>query len=167
MSSLHFWHFVCTVVALETSDSPVKTVLVVDHHLGFLFWLGTTLENAGYNVVPAVSIPKAHTLLSALTLVPDLLIISPTSLDSADFISMMRSDWPALRVVGVVDEDMPEESRIPVEVDRWVRKPLGAIIVEGAILDQSSDTDSDDQASREEWLLIVRMALEGNVTSAD
>lgn len=163
------WQFVCTVVALEPYNSAVKTVLVVDNDLGFLFWLGKTLETAGYNVVPAVSIPKAHSLLSALTLVPDLLIISPTFLGGADLIAILRRDWPGLRVVAAVDEDTPDASRIPVEVDRWIRKPPGLILAEGAIFDEIGDIESENslKASRAAWLLVVRMALEGNATSAD
>ena len=147
----------------------MKTVLVVDNDLGFLFWLGKTLENAGYNVVPAVSIPKAHSLLSALTLVPDLLIISPTFSGGGDFIGILRRDWPGMRVVAAVDEDIPDASRLPVEVDRWIRKPPGLILVEGAIFDENSAIEYEHslKASRAEWLLVVRMALEGNATSAD
>ena len=155
------------VVALETSHSAVKTVLVIDDDLGFLFWIGKTLEHAEYNVIPAVSTAKAHSLLSALALAPDLLIINPVLPDSADFIDILRRDSPGLRVMAAVDEDTRETTRIDVEVDRWVQKPPGLIIAEGAFLDQNSDTERDDQASREEWLLILRMALEGNSTSAD
>ena len=157
----------CTVVALETP--AVKTVLIIDDHLGFLFWLGKILENAGYSVVPAVSIARAESILRLLALIPDLLIISLTLPDSSKFIRSLRRDWPSLRVIAAVDKEIQEAHRLSVEADWWGRKPAGSIIAKGAILDQNNYDEMQNSlnVSRAEWLLIVRMALERNTTSAD
>jgi hypothetical protein len=37
------------------------TVLIIDNDLGFMFWLGQILSEAGYAVLPAKSAPEAST----------------------------------------------------------------------------------------------------------
>ena len=50
----------------------MKTVLVIDSDLGFVFWLGRGLDQAGYPSFPAKSVPNAKTLLNELKIAVDL-----------------------------------------------------------------------------------------------
>jgi hypothetical protein len=54
------------------------TVLIIDNDLGFMFWLGQILNEAGYAVLPAKSASEAVELMSENNIEADLLIINPS-----------------------------------------------------------------------------------------
>ena len=102
----------------------MTTVLVVDSDVGFAFWFGYGLSKAGYATFPAESVPSAKELLDELEIVVvDLLIINTALPDVAGLVESLRSRYPNLTVLALID-DQPEQNPIP-EVDvRW-QKPLG------------------------------------------
>ena len=81
-----------------------KTVVIVENDLGFAFWLGHTLDGAGYNALPAVSVAAANSLVAELGIVVDLVVINADVADSASFISNLRAVRPACRVIALMDD---------------------------------------------------------------
>jgi DNA-binding response OmpR family regulator len=84
----------------------VKTILLVDSDLGFAFWLGHSLDQAGYDALPARSVADAMALLEELNVTVDLLVIN-ASLPSADtFIASLRERSKShLKVIAVFDNE--------------------------------------------------------------
>src|SRR5438445_4672062 len=68
----------------------VKSVLIVDEDLWFVFWLGRLLNEAGYEVWPARSGHDAAVLMKELGAGPDLLVINPNSSGAASFFEDQR-----------------------------------------------------------------------------
>ena len=99
----------------------MKTVLVVDSDVGFVFWLGQGLDQNRYAVVPAASVPNARTLLDELAITVDLAIINPALPDAADFVGTLRGCNPCLKVVLVTDPTA-EPGQIP-SFDLRCQKP--------------------------------------------
>jgi len=81
----------------------MKTVLVVDSDVGFVFWLGHGLDQNRYAVLPAASVPNARTLLDELAITVDLVIIDPALPDAANFVETLRGGNLLLKVVVVAD----------------------------------------------------------------
>ena len=69
----------------------LKTVLIVDEDLGFVFWLGHLLNNAGYQVWPARNGEDAAALMDELGAELDLLIIDPNLRGAAAFLEKQRT----------------------------------------------------------------------------
>ena len=69
----------------------LKTVLIVDEDLGFVFWLGHLLNNAGYQVWPARNGEDAAALMDELGAELDLLIIDPNLRGAAAFLETQRT----------------------------------------------------------------------------
>jgi hypothetical protein len=84
----------------------LRTVLIVDDDLNFVFWLGNALDGAGFEAFPAKSVPDAIELLSQITVVIDLLIVNAALQGVADFVRCVCR-IPA-RVIAIV-----EPSRTP------------------------------------------------------
>ena len=99
----------------------MKTVLVVDSDLGFVFWLGHGLDQTGYAAFPAKSVPTAKKLLGELKIGVDLLIVNSALPDAAGLVDVLRGIHQRLKVV-VVADDPAGLHRIP-DVDLRFRKP--------------------------------------------
>jgi DNA-binding response OmpR family regulator len=98
----------------------LKTVLIVDEDLGFVFWLGHLLNNAGYQVWPARNGEDAAALMEELGAELDLLIIDPNLHGAAAFMEMQRSS----RDFHTIALERPEEWAGPVDgVDIALTKP--------------------------------------------
>jgi DNA-binding response OmpR family regulator len=69
----------------------LKTVLIVDEDLGFVFWLGHLLNSAGYQVWPARNGEDAAALMEELGAELDLLIIDPNLRGAAAFLETQRN----------------------------------------------------------------------------
>jgi DNA-binding response OmpR family regulator len=104
---------------------PVMTnVLVVDSDVGFAFWFGYGLIQAGYAAFPAESVPGAKELLDELEIaVVDLLIINTALPEAAGLVEWLRKRNRTMKVVALID-DQPEQNLIP-ELDVRFQKPLG------------------------------------------
>jgi DNA-binding response OmpR family regulator len=119
----------------------VKTVLIVDDDLGFAFWLGQTLDRAGYETWPARSVTAAKSLLAEVKLAVDLLVI-PASLPRApSFASQLLRAKSDFKVIAVYPE-MGETVEVFPKASAVHRKP------------QTIDT-----AAKLEWVQLVKGVL--------
>jgi DNA-binding response OmpR family regulator len=91
----------------------VKTVLLVDHDLGFVFWLGQTLDRAGYEALPAKDVAGAAGLIDELHLEVDLLIIEAALSGAAGFVEKLCHDRPTVKVIAVSDPEDNTDSFLP------------------------------------------------------
>jgi len=100
-----------------------NAILLIDTNLGFLFWLGSLLDRAGYNAFPARSVPDAAELLRELHLKISLLILN-CALPGADgFIESTRSTQKHLKVICLVEEEDRQAQPAP-GVDAVCAKPV-------------------------------------------
>ena len=123
----------------------MKTVLLVDHDLGFAFWLGQALDRAGYETWPAHSVPAAESLLSEVRLAVDLLVINaslPLASAFATHLGRTRADFKVIAVYEGPDDlvqPFPEASAVhekPQTIDdvaklEWVQLVAGVLAVKG------------------------------------
>jgi hypothetical protein len=71
-------------------STTAAKVLIIDEDLGFVFWLGRVLIDAGYEVWPARNTADAATLVNELETRMDLLIINPNSKGAEEFVADRR-----------------------------------------------------------------------------
>jgi DNA-binding response OmpR family regulator len=119
----------------------VKTVLILDADLGLLFWLGKTLDSAGYRAVPAKSVSDAERFLKDVRLTIDLLIADPTLDDAAAFARRLKEAQGHLRVIAVIGSDEDLERGF---------QGVDAVVRESGALDDAETTH---------WLDTIRRAL--------
>lgn len=87
---------------------PIRTVLIVDPELGFVFWLGQALDRAGYQALPAKSCEDAAELLKQLNVEIDLLIVGHSLAGAGAFADALRHSQGHLKVISVIgDADEP------------------------------------------------------------
>jgi DNA-binding NtrC family response regulator len=103
------------------SEAAMKTVLIVDSDLGFVFWLGQELDAAGYRAFPARSVTDATALLGELKIGVDLLIVNPALPHAAGFVETLGGSNNDLKVVAVSDNESVLD--IVRNIDRHCRKP--------------------------------------------
>jgi DNA-binding NtrC family response regulator len=119
----------------------VKTVIIIEDDLGFAFWLGHTLDRAGYNALPAVNVASASSLLAELAISVDLVVINAAVESAASFISELRLTQPACKVIALLGnpDDLPPAFDY---ADLAEHKP-----------------ESIDETSQTDWIDTVRMVL--------
>jgi len=83
----------------EPGVRPV--VLIVDHDLGFVCWLGELLAQAGYQAVPALNSRDAVRLATDLHLPIDVAIVDPGLRGVSKAIETVSNLYPSLRTVAV------------------------------------------------------------------
>jgi len=109
----------------------MKTVLIIDPDLGFVFWLGRVLGDAGLQALPAKGFSEATALLSQLHMEIDLLVVNPFLAGAAGFVDTLRCSQPNLKVLGVLEK---EQQVGPIQnADTIVRKPLQVDRFAGAL----------------------------------
>jgi CheY-like chemotaxis protein len=109
------------IVFMEESKFAVATVLIIDNDLGFIFWLGKILGEAGYLTLPAKEVSGAVELLSEYKTKADLLVIDPSLPGALDVISTLRRSHATLAVIASSDQSQ-ETLNLP-GVDRTLPKP--------------------------------------------
>ena len=92
---------------LPMHKTQVRTVLIVDRELGFVFWLGQALDRAGYEALPAKSCEDATALLNQLNVGIDLLIVGSSTAGARAFSVALRRSQRDLKVIVAVGD--PEE----------------------------------------------------------
>jgi len=122
----------------------VKNILIVDDDLGFVFWLCHVLDAAGYETVPATSMPEALAALAELDLWVDLLIIR-RALPGADaFAAELRSSQQGrLKAIAVIDENEAQNQsiaawdgwQVKLKVPDAVAREMFLSLVQGALAD--------------------------------
>jgi hypothetical protein len=100
----------------------VKTVLILDADVGFVFWCGRLLTAAGYRAMAAVSVPEAITLTAELNLELDLLIVSPTISGAPGFVDRLRQTQKHVSVLAAIQSLAELEGRF-LEVEAIKVKP--------------------------------------------
>ena len=88
-------------------------VIIVDRDLGFAFWLGRALEQAGYDALPAAGVAAAKSLLAELKIVVDLVVINAGVLDAASFVDDLRAAQPRCKFILVVDNSDNPPADLP------------------------------------------------------
>lgn len=118
----------------------MKSVLILDDDLGFVFWLGQALA-AGFRPIPGPSLSEARKLLRRVRTPIDVLIVNPVLPGAAQFTRALRRKQRHLRVIGAV--------RYTEELDRMLPE-LDAARSKPGIL---------DEIAMEEWRQAVRQVL--------
>ena len=86
----------------------MKTVLIIDSDLGFVFWLGRILADAGCQPLAARDASEAGALLGQLNAEIDLLILNPSLAGADDFANALRRSRRNVRIlVALSDADQP------------------------------------------------------------
>ena len=114
----------------------MNTILVVDNDVGFVFWLGLGLSQAGYAVIPAESVRRAKALLDEVKMAIDLLVVNTVLPDAAGLVESLRRLNLNLKVVALID-NQPGQDQIgdadfrcqrPAQTDESTRQDLMAQI---------------------------------------
>lgn len=119
----------------------------MDRELGFVFWLGQALEKAGYQTLPAKSIPDASALLLETNIEIDLLIVGHSMMGAVAFAAALRRSQRHLKVIVLVGQTENGAAAYP-GVDAWRRKPCRV-----------------DKASIREWLDTIQGVFDGNAVT--
>ncbi len=77
------------------------TVLIVDEDLGFVWWLGEILHNAGCTVVPALDCQQALNLVRELGVRLDLAFVDPALIAYPSMLEILREGQQSIKVVEV------------------------------------------------------------------
>jgi hypothetical protein len=110
----------------------MKTILIIDPDLGFVFWLGQTLASGGCCALPAKGIDDAILLLGQLSRGVDLLVVNPGLSGASAFLDSLRTSQPNLKVLAVLSSE--EQRTDPLwNASAVVRKPLQLDKVSGAL----------------------------------
>jgi DNA-binding response OmpR family regulator len=125
----------------------VKTVLLVDADLGFIFWLGKALDRAGYDALPARSVADARVLLHELNPTIDLVILNPALADAASFVEKLRQSDIHLKFIALLDHPADEVKDLP-GIDAVQCKP-----------------ETIDELTGPEWLQFIQGVLSGNTVA--
>ena len=124
----------------------MKTILVIDNDLGFAFWLGHALDQAGFEALPARSVPDAVKLLQELNVAVDLVMINASLPGAASFLTELRLAQTPFKVIALYDS--PQTTTPVLEADATCWK-----------------TESVDELARLEWIQTVRAVLTAKVAS--
>jgi hypothetical protein len=96
------------------SNRRVKTILLVDSDLGFAFWLGHALDQAGYDALPARSAADGLSLVRELNVSVDLLVVRASLPSVGTLVSDLRKEFDShVRVIAIV------EAGTSVEAHPW------------------------------------------------
>jgi DNA-binding NtrC family response regulator len=113
----------------------LKTVLIIDSDLGFVFWLARILEESGYDVLPAKSFSDGISLARRFERELAVLIVNPSFPGSSAFIDYLhRVQDPKLIAL---TESLG--SPVPYWVSAMRTKPL-----------------KFDESAGQEWLRLVK-----------
>lgn len=110
----------------------MKTVLLIEPDLGFVFWLGQALASAGWRAIPAKGIDDAALLLEQLRSEIDLLVVNPGLGGAPDLVDSLRASQPNLQVLLVLGSEEQNTDQIR-NASAVLRKPLQLDKVTGAL----------------------------------
>jgi DNA-binding NarL/FixJ family response regulator len=124
----------------------VPTILIVDDHLGFVFWLGQALQREQYGVLPAMAVTDAITLLPKCVPSLDLLIINLGLPGAPDFVRALRKSREHIKVIALARETEPSPEYYP--------------LVDALLL-----ADVNGRVDRSEYLRLIHSVLASHETS--
>jgi CheY-like chemotaxis protein len=120
-------------------------VLIVDHDLGFLMWLGELFAELGYSSVPALQGRQALALARRLKLPVTILIVNPKLRGAGRMVQVLAAANPELRLI-IIRDSAPGA---PNQTD------LAGLRVQGS-LERPLPWET---ISRQEWLAKIRKVL--------
>jgi CheY-like chemotaxis protein len=124
----------------------MKNVLIVDNDLGFVYWLGEVLIDAGYQPWPACSVSDAITVVGRKPAIPlDLLIVNPSVRGASRLIDSYRRTQAQLKVMALGAHD---EKVLP-GVKAWREKPVPG-----------------DRSARQKWVRAIGRISSGQKRAA-
>jgi DNA-binding response OmpR family regulator len=98
-----------------------KAIIIIDRDMGFLLWLGSGLDCAGFKAFPARSVRAATALIAALHLTINAVIMDCSLRGARGFIAQIRrSGGQSVKVISLVGRPT---SRSQFEVDGVCAKP--------------------------------------------
>jgi hypothetical protein len=127
----------CELQLGALGGSRLRTILIVDRDLGFVFWLGQILDAVGYVAVPAKGVADAAEIVVKLRLPVDVLIAPLAEHGLHEFVEKLRFSSPDLQVVALANEEDPAAAMAPPG-SVWKRKPRHR-----------------DEAAKSEWLDLI------------
>jgi ActR/RegA family two-component response regulator len=80
-----------------------KTVLIIDRDLGFVFWLGQTLDAAGFAAIPARDVPNAISIITEHHLAVDVVVLNAVLANAVPLIAALQRPGHPIRFVAVGD----------------------------------------------------------------
>jgi hypothetical protein len=84
----------------------LKHILILDNDLGFIYWLGEALIEAGRQPWPACSVSDAITVVGSDPRVPlDAVIVNPSLRGAAGLIALCRQNRANLKVIALGARD--------------------------------------------------------------
>ena len=84
-----------------TLPPAATTVWIVDDDLGFVWWLGELLSEAGCRALPALSCDQALSLMKEVKVGIDLLVVNPQLPEVAGMLRIFRCANANLKVVAI------------------------------------------------------------------
>jgi ActR/RegA family two-component response regulator len=86
---------------MSDQASAAQTVLIVDDDIGFVWWLGDILNEAGCKALPALTSEEAIDITKRLGLQPDLIIFNPTLAEAGRVLQIFLQAKPDLKIVTI------------------------------------------------------------------
>ena len=123
----------------QRAPEGIGAVLLVDSDLGFVFWLGQTLEKGGYVAFPAKNLPEAFKLIASLHFSVAVMIVDESLPDLPQYISTIRLEHRGVKIILLIEHD---DVGLRVDVDARCRR-----------------ADPADENSAREWLQLIRRVL--------
>jgi len=82
------------------SEPPgTLTLLIVDNDVGFLWWLGELLTEAGYSAIPALNCNQAIAAIKKFALKVNLLLVNPALTGVVGFVRSLEASQTHLRII--------------------------------------------------------------------
>lgn len=106
-----------------TAHSGVPTVLIVDHDVGLVCWLGEVFTEIGLQAIPAVNCRQALAFSDQLAADVDVVAVNPGLPGVSRMIQTLKSAQPNLKVILIQDHD-DEPNRAP-PADATIERPSG------------------------------------------
>ena len=117
-----------------------QIVLIVDEDLGFVWWLGQLLAEAGHQAVPALDTRQAASHIRQFNVGVDVVIVHPGTAGAANLLRTLNRTNKQLRIIAIRNPGDDASATGPAH----------------AVLERPSGWEP---ISREEWLRKVRKAL--------
>jgi len=100
----------------------MKTVLLADRDLGFLFWLGAALARMGYRALPAPSSQDVMEWVKQLQIPVHVLIVACSMPDAGALVHSLRRYRPQLKIIALMDGAGDPWASVP-EANLYCRRP--------------------------------------------
>lgn len=102
----------------------MANILILDHDLGFRFWLGMVLSKAGHTPLPVPSVSDAKLLMRELNFIPNILVMDTAVRGAMKLMTASLKSNRHIRVLAISD-DSPNVANIP-GVTATLPRPTGA-----------------------------------------